>query len=552
MATGYKINGVDISELAMQDYGSTQCPTISLGVTGFSTNAKTTPVTDITNNRFWATDSSDPWKQPSNITKNYYKSDKSYSDSDLKNADIATIESCPNFKKIIGFYGGDVAAPHSTAKKIFEAGKTYRIHVYRADDDSSIFIRIRDNAADGVFFNQRYELKPQNNKLPTALIVGIQAAGGDGSESQYTRPGSGGGAGACCYVVLDWNKAKEKLDSIKNKYINSLVFQFSITPIENWKTIAYPSDRTKKTCSNNCVAVNLCGFSTGSRGESIKSKLIVGCGQDAYDIYAGNAGVVKNYDLGDAILNSDANPKTYTDAELAEFGIHILNMHVSGTTDGNGGFGGVVSADGYSSTRYWLCPTNHSITGDFGYIAGPNYEQLYVHSGGISAPGCAGGGGASCFADGGTSAMLDTSSSTGRLGSGGGGGGYYNEYYNAGLGGLPYIFFCSNIDFTVTKVAFACCTITRDISYSAALNSTYIAYLHETGNPNNRVYIYPNTLNVAYPDGCDKSNTSVCLNTSGYWNSVKMSDTELNTAYLTCQSMVSSTHWGYNIKFISM
>ena len=37
MATGYKVNGVDISELAMQDYGSTQCPTISLGVTGFST-----------------------------------------------------------------------------------------------------------------------------------------------------------------------------------------------------------------------------------------------------------------------------------------------------------------------------------------------------------------------------------------------------------------------------------------------------------------------------------------------------------------------------------
>ena len=75
---------------------------------------------------------------------NYYSSNKT-GVFGLTN-DIASKYSCPNFKKVIGFYG-DGVQPDSTAIKVFERGKTYRLQVRIWDGD--FFISIGENATDG-------------------------------------------------------------------------------------------------------------------------------------------------------------------------------------------------------------------------------------------------------------------------------------------------------------------------------------------------------------------------------------------------------------------
>ena len=76
-------------------------------------------------------------------TIHYYSS--SVEGYELTN-DIASKYSCPNFKKVIGFYG-DGVQPDSTAIKVFERNKTYRLQISIWDGD--FLISIGENATDG-------------------------------------------------------------------------------------------------------------------------------------------------------------------------------------------------------------------------------------------------------------------------------------------------------------------------------------------------------------------------------------------------------------------
>ena len=52
----------------------------------------------------------------------------------------------------------------------------------------------------------QWHLKSKTGTLPTSLIVGIQASGGNGGNGKIgslLRAGAGGGSGACAYFVLD-------------------------------------------------------------------------------------------------------------------------------------------------------------------------------------------------------------------------------------------------------------------------------------------------------------------------------------------------------------
>ena len=99
----------------------------------------------------------------------------------------------------------------------------------------------------------------------------------------------------------------------------------------------------------------------------------------------------------------------------------------------------------------------------------------------------------------------------------GGGGGYRGDDTAGGKGGLPYIFFCSNIDFSTTVLQYG-----NDIKLSIAKNSgasidTYIAYLQkEDDNSGDIIYIKPDTTSISYPPGCDENNTLFYYNQSDY------------------------------------
>ena len=117
----------------------------------------------------------------------------------------------------------------------------------------------------------------------------------------------------------------------------------------------------------------------------------------------------------------------------------------------NAGNGGAVAKAGYDSNKYWLTTTNTDIDGDYSnhYDDVYQFEHLDKHTGGstTASSGYGGGGGASNFAVGGSGGNNNSNGGRGILGSGGGGG---SPYTAGGKGGLPYIFFCSNIDFSIT------------------------------------------------------------------------------------------------------
>ncbi len=548
---GNKYRATDIGNIAVPGYSSTLAPCVYFGKAGFITDNKI----GVDDNKFLAVNSYDPWKTGIDATK-YYKSsrDDEYSFTN----DIASISSCPNFKKVIGFYG-DGTQPNSAAIKVFKRGKTYRLQVRRESLNDSFLISIVDNDAtnnSNLSDIGRWRLERKTGKLPTALIVGIQAAGGSGNSFGV---GAGGGGGACAYFVLDWEQARQKI----NKGGDSILFDFYITPITGWKAIAYDGDKTSTTCSNSCVAINLDAIgltddsSASGTKKKVKSKCIVGCGQDAYETIAGKAGVVKNYDLGDDTFGIDTG-KIYTDGKLSEYGIHKLTMHQSGDEVLYAGNGGGIGSAGFGSNRYWLTTTNSPIPSDFEYPSDVSdvyyqFEPLLKHNGGSAETYGGGGGGASNFADGGKGGATGTGKGTdGTLGSGGGGG--YRGDSNDGKGGLPYIFFCSNIDFSIAVLEYPDIKLSSTLKegYSAASSDTYIAYLQKNGDTSGeKIFIYPSTTSIPYPTGCDASNTYLYRN-SGYggWRSpVLMSNISLNTEYATYNDSNSNPHWYYNIVF---
>ena len=447
---GYKIpynnTPTDIGEIAAPGYANTLAPCVYFGKAGFITDNKT----GLNDNKFLAVNNDDKWKTGIGAI-NYYSS--SVDGYELTN-DIASKYSCPNFKKIIGFYG-DGVQPDSTARKVFKLNTTYRLQV--SIWDGGFLISIGEDATNGSAIGVgQWHLKSKTGTLPTALIVGIQAAGGNGGYGRKVMSsataGAGGGSGGCAYLVLDWEKARQKVWNKDKFYVK---FDFYITPITDWKAIAYPDVTTRTTCSNSCVAINLKNdwYGSGS-GEKIKSKCIIGCGQDAYLGQAGVAGIVKNYDLGDDIFNISAGTE-YTNAELSEYGIHILTMHKSGNVT-NAGNGGAVANAGYDSNKYWLTTTNKQIDGDYFSYSDNVYqfEHLDKHTGGSATASSdyGGGGGASNWANGGDGGTSSHKSGwSGTLGSGGGGG-YRGDDTAGGKGGLPYIFFCSNIEFSIKQI----------------------------------------------------------------------------------------------------
>ena len=79
---------------------------------------------------------------------NYYSSNKT-GVFGLTN-DIASKYSCPNFKKVIGFYG-DGTQPDPSAIKVFKRGKTYRLKISRWNN--GFLISIDKNEPNGKVTN---------------------------------------------------------------------------------------------------------------------------------------------------------------------------------------------------------------------------------------------------------------------------------------------------------------------------------------------------------------------------------------------------------------
>lgn len=569
---GYKIpyNNIptDIGEIAVKGGSNIPGPSVSLGYVGFRTNDKH----GINDNSFLAVNSTDSWKQGTGVI-NYYKS-SSKELSTFFDDDVASIYSCPNFKKIIGFYG-DGAQPDTTARKVFKQNTTYRLQVKLWDE--GFLISINDKATDGTAGGKSWHLKSKTGKLPTSLIVGIQAGGGNGGDGRtnsgggytFRSGGAGGGAGACCFVVLDWIAAAKK---VWNGSANFVVFDFYITPIDNWKKIAYPNDTSVTKCDCNCVAINLKDdFYSSSSNEDIKSKIIIGCGQSTgknaqeYARTPGKAGIIKNYDLGDSNFGIESG-KVYKNSELSKYGIHILNKHQVADNIENAGNGGGSNigetGTGHNSAHCWIVPTNCNVDANqYANMASNIYlEQLVEKNGGTANSaqfGGTGGGGASNYAEGGNGGITNSNNSSkgsdGTLGSGGGGG--FANGGAGGKGGLPYIFFCSNIDFSVTYLQYGSdikLLANKKSGYDAAASGTYIAYLQKDGASGSEiVYIYPNSTSLPYPPGCDASNTLLYRSSgSGGWRSpVLMSNISLNTAYPTYADARENPNWYYDITF---
>ena len=398
------------------------------------------------NFRFLYTNNSDPWKQKTGFNQ-FYSS--SFNPTPLAKYDIATNSSCPNFKKIIGFCGETDTAPDSSVRKLFKYSTTHRLRVQIWD--SKLLFSFGDNATNGVYYHTRYELKSKTGKLPSALIVGIQAQGGDGGDGIHPMSaaiaGNGGGAGDCQYIVLDFKKAAE---TVHNQSVTFLAFDFYITPILNWSKIAYNGNKTRFT--NDCVAINVRNtFYSDSSSENLRSKIIIGCGQNGVwqnttdNPGYGVAGTTMFYDL-------EAS-KVLTEAELNNYGIYILTKHKAKTTT-NAGFGGA-HEKGKNSNAYGILTTNMqseaTTTNITVQLSNNQNEVLNMQTGGNagnSGKGLtrSGGGGASNFAAGGNGGN-NYDGGRGILGSGGGGG---SRDSDGGKGGRAYIFFCLNRDIWIT------------------------------------------------------------------------------------------------------
>ena len=243
---------------------------------------------------------------------------------------------------------------------------------------------------------------------------------------------------------------------------------------------------------------------------------------------------MKNYDLGDANFGVAAGTE-YTNSGLSGYGIHVLNMrlHPEADTIENAGNGGGVFGEataGYSSTHYWLVPTNCSVKeSQYSDRESDIYvEQLdkkeggtgYENKDGNATYAGTGGGGASNYAKGGNGGVIKgvntSNGSNGTLGSGGGGG--YSGSGKGGHGGLPYIFFCSNIDLSVRSADYIKYTTTLADNASAAGSDTVIARIEKENDSSVYTNLYPAsdyTNSVPYPVGCDKFNTVLVVN-SGY------------------------------------
>ena len=146
--------------------------------------------------------------------------------------------------------------------------------------------------------------------------------------------------------------------------------------------------------------------------------------------------------------------KALTKAELNNYGIYILTKHEAETTT-NAGFGGA-HENGKNSNAYGILTTNmqsEATTANITVQLSNNQnEVLKMQTGGNAGNSSqvvtrSGGGGASNFAAGGSGGNNNSNGGRGILGSGGGGG---SPDTAGGKGGLPYIFFCSNIDFSIT------------------------------------------------------------------------------------------------------
>ena len=148
--------------------------------------------------------------------------------------------------------------------------------------------------------------------------------------------------------------------------------------------------------------------------------------------------------------------KALTKAELNNYGIYILTKHEAETTT-NAGFGGA-HENGKNSNAYSILTTNmqsEATTANITVQLSNNQnEVLKMQTGGDAGNSDSnqevthsGGGGASNFAVGGSGGNNNSNGGRGILGSGGGGG---SPDSDGGKGGLPYIFFCSNIDFSIT------------------------------------------------------------------------------------------------------
>ena len=143
-----------------------------------------------------------------------------------------------------------------------------------------------------------------------------------------------------------------------------------------------------------------------------------------------------------------------TETELNSYGIYILTKHKATSTT-NAGFGGL-RANGNNSNTYGILATNMQSAATYDNItrllSDNQNELLRQQAGGkygnaTLEPARGGGGGASNFASGGNGGGENSDNGKpGSLGSGGGGG---SPDGNGGKGGLPYIFFCSNIDFDI-------------------------------------------------------------------------------------------------------
>ena len=438
----------------------------------------------------------------------------------------------PTFKKLVAFCGKNEKIGTKDIE-IFEYNKANSIQISRSDYGFSFsFTNLSGNSQTTNTYNNGQSV------IPTCLFVQLQAEGGKGGAADASAGGCGGGAGDCQFILLDWAAAlkyvKENESSSFNN-INGISFY-----IKNEK-------QTENTGYNIKVYISykLPTWTTP-------------CSLLLLTIHGGSNGQTKEAFGG-------ARGAMYERTELAKNNTFILIQEPRITEQPQDyGYGGIPSYSDYTGTKYdgynsCSGTVSNVLNGTTTALIG-HYISLNKHLGGkcgepygLNANG-GGGGGASIVANGGAGGSFIGSKAgeAGRCGSGGGGAGgtAYGAPGIAGNGGCAYIVFYTDHNFgnTVPVSSDIDLTITRNSSYEVS-STTYIGKLQEESNPNNFVYIYPNTTTLSYPTGCNESNTLFYYNQSGYWLSIKMSKVDINTAYTSCTDSRANPYWSYDIKF---
>ena len=122
----------------------------------------------------------------------------------------------PTFKKLAVFCGKNEKISTKDVE-IFEYNKANSIQISRSDYGFSFsFTNLSGNSQTINAYNSGQSV------IPTCLFVQLQAEGGKGGLAYRASGGSGGGAGDCQFIILDWAAALKYIKKAESSSFNNI------------------------------------------------------------------------------------------------------------------------------------------------------------------------------------------------------------------------------------------------------------------------------------------------------------------------------------------